>query len=82
MSETTPSEPKNGYENVKSVKRVDALEIENLPSGQFSRLFIEVVENGIGRSIQVPVVVARGKKDSPEARRFFINQFGYTCCRL
>ncbi len=56
---------RNGYENVKSVKRVDALEIENLPKGEFSRLFIELVENGIGRPIQAPVVVARGKKDGP-----------------
>ena len=53
----------NGYENVKHVKRVDSLEIESLPAGQFSRLFIEIVENGIGRPIQVPVVVARGKKE-------------------
>ncbi|MDG1808915.1 MAG: succinylglutamate desuccinylase/aspartoacylase family protein [Pirellulaceae bacterium] len=61
-----PSRPAtNGYENVKSVKRVDALEIESLPRGQFSRLFIELIENGIGRPIQVPVVVARGKKDGP-----------------
>ena len=55
----------NGYENVKHVKRVDSLEIESLPAGQFSRLFIEIVENGIGRPIQVPVVVARGKKEGP-----------------
>ena len=55
----------NGYENVKHVKRVDRLEIESLEVGKFSRLFIEIVENGIGRSIQVPVVVARGKKEGP-----------------
>ena len=55
----------NGYENVKHVKRVDRLEIETLPQGQFSRLFIEIVENGIGRPIQVPVIVARGKKEGP-----------------
>lgn len=55
----------NGYENVKFVKRVDRLEIESLPQGEFSKLFIELVENGIGRPIQVPVVVARGKKDGP-----------------
>ena len=55
----------NGYENVKHVKRVDSLEIESLPQKAFSRLFIEVVENGIGRPIQVPVVVARGKKEGP-----------------
>ena len=55
----------NGYENVKHVKRVDSLEIESLPQGRFSRLFIEIVENGIGRPVQVPVVVARGKKEGP-----------------
>ena len=41
------------------------LELESLPKGEFSRLFIDIIENGIGRSIQVPVVVARGKKDGP-----------------
>lgn len=55
----------NGYENVKVVKRVDRLEIESLPKGAFTKLFIELVENGIGRPIHVPVVVARGKKDGP-----------------
>ncbi len=55
----------NGYEHVRSVKRVDRLEIESLPRGEFSRLFIDLIENGIGRPIQVPVVVAHGKKDGP-----------------
>ena len=55
----------NGYENVKHVNRVDRLEIESLPKGEFSKLFIELVENGIGQSVEVPVVVARGKKDGP-----------------
>lgn len=63
---TEPSKTQtNGYENVKHVKRVDRLQIESLPLGEFTRLFIEIVENGIGRPIQVPVVVARGKKDGP-----------------
>jgi len=60
-----PDPSTNGYENVKSVKRVDVLEIECLPPGEFSRLFIDLTENGIGRPIQVPVVVARGKKEGP-----------------
>ena len=55
----------SGYENVKLVKRVDRLEIESAPKGEFSKLFIELVENGIGRPVQVPVVVARGKKTGP-----------------
>ena len=55
----------NGYENIKTVKRVDQLQIDSLPTGEFSRLFIEIVENGIGRPVQVPVVVARGRKPGP-----------------
>ena len=55
----------NGYEDVKVTKRVDSLEIESLPRGEFTRLFIELIENGLGRRVQVPVVVARGKKDGP-----------------
>lgn len=65
MNEFVEPRVTNGYENVKHVQRVDALAIESLPRGQFSRLFIEIVESGIGRPIQVPVVVARGKKDGP-----------------
>ena len=62
-----PAEPPstNGYEDVKITKRVDSLEIESLPRGEFTRLFIELIENGLGRRVQVPVVVARGKKDGP-----------------
>ena len=65
MIESSAPPPANGYENVKSVKRVDMLEIGACPAGQFTRLFIELIENGIGRPVQVPVVVARGKKDGP-----------------
>ena len=57
--------PTNGYESVKQVQRVDSLEIDALPPGEFTRLFVDIVENGIGRSIQVPVVVARGKRPGP-----------------
>lgn len=55
----------NGYENVKHVRRADRLELDRLAKGEFSRLFIELAENGITRPIQVPVVVAKGKKDGP-----------------
>ena len=55
----------NHYANVRQVQRVDRLEIEALPRSEFTRLFIELAENGIGRPIQVPVVVARGRKDGP-----------------
>ena len=65
MDKVEISQPTNGYENVRHVKRVDRLEIESLPRGEFTKLFIELVENGIGRSVEVPVVVARGKKDGP-----------------
>lgn len=65
MDKVEVSPTSNGYENVRHVKRVDRLEIESLPRGEFTKLFIELVENGIGRSVEVPVVVARGKKDGP-----------------
>lgn len=65
MNDQPPPPLSNGYENVKHVKRVDRLEIESQPKGEFTKLFIELVENGIGRSIEVPVVVARGMKDGP-----------------
>lgn len=65
MDKVEVSQTTNGYENVRHVKRVDRLEIESLPRGEFTKLFIELVENGIGRSVEVPVVVARGKKDGP-----------------
>jgi predicted deacylase len=65
LRQPIPLAPTNGYENVKHVKRVDRLELENLPRGEFSRRFIELAENGMSRPIQVPVVVARGKKDGP-----------------
>ncbi len=65
MNNIAKQQASNGYENVRSVKRVDRLGIESLTRGQFTRLFIELIENGIGRPIQVPVVVAHGKKDGP-----------------
>ena len=66
MSDRTRlAEPSNGYEHVKQVQKVDDLEIGSLPLGQFSRLMIELVENGIGWPVQVPVVVARGKRPGP-----------------
>lgn len=65
MDKTDQLHRSNGYENVRHVKRVDRLKIESLPKGEFTKLFIELVENGIGRSIEVPVVVARGKKEGP-----------------
>ena len=53
------------YQNVITADRVDALEIDSLPKGEFSRMFVGLVESGMGTSIRVPVVVARGKKDGP-----------------
>ena len=41
LRQPIPLAPTNGYENVKHVKRVDRLELENLPRGEFSRRFIE-----------------------------------------
>lgn len=42
-----------------------ALDIESLPKGETSRALIELVHDGLGRPIRVPVFVARGKQPGP-----------------
>ena len=44
---------------------VEEIDIESLPIGERSRLMVELVENGIGQPIRVPVVVARGRRPGP-----------------
>jgi uncharacterized protein len=43
----------------------DKLCIDELPSGEIHRRFIKLAEDGIGMSIRVPVLIAKGKKDGP-----------------
>ncbi len=46
-------------------RRVERLCIDDCPPGAATRLLIEIAQNGIGQSIRVPVVVARGNTPGP-----------------
>jgi len=46
-------------------KRVAELSIDEYPTATSTRLLVQVAENGLGQSIRVPVVVARGKSPGP-----------------
>jgi predicted deacylase len=41
------------------------LAIEDFPRGEVSRLYIDLVANGLAQDILLPVLVARGKRDGP-----------------
>lgn len=45
--------------------RVERLELERLPDGQISKLQVEVGEDALGRSLALPVLVARGARPGP-----------------
>ncbi len=44
---------------------VSALDVEELPRGRVSRLFIELVHDGMGRPLRLPLLVARGERPGP-----------------
>lgn len=46
-------------------RHVDRLDLEEIPSGQPVRLFLEIVHDAMGRPLQVPVIVVRGAKPGP-----------------
>ena len=43
----------------------EALDIDALPLGKISRFFLRIAESGLGQSLSVPVVVARGGREGP-----------------
>ncbi|GEM_PF-1502327 len=45
--------------------RVEHLDLEALPVAQTTRLSVELVQDGLGRPIRVPVLVARGRHPGP-----------------
>lgn len=55
MNERRPPEP----------LRVDTLDLESLPEGVHSRLLLELIHDGAGRPIRLPVLVARAEKPGP-----------------
>ena len=46
-------------------RHVDCLDLESLPTGQISRLQVEVGEDALGRSLALPVLIARGERPGP-----------------
>lgn len=47
------------------LKVVDKLEVAKMPKGKITRLLVNMVANGIGSPIQIPIMVARGAKPGP-----------------
>ncbi len=47
------------------IRRVNELQVGELPQGKISKLAIELVHDALGRSVAVPVLVARGSKPGP-----------------
>lgn len=43
----------------------DSLEVDDLPMGSVHRRYIKLVEDGIGMSVRVPVLIGRGSKPGP-----------------
>lgn len=44
---------------------VDHLDIESLPGAAITRLRLELIHDGLGRPIRLPIMVARGKRPGP-----------------
>ena len=44
---------------------VEALDIESLPRGHVSRLLVDIGHDGLGASMRLPVLVARGERSGP-----------------
>jgi uncharacterized protein len=44
---------------------VNTLDLEQLPQGTCSRLMVDLVHDGLGRSLRLPVLVGRGKHPGP-----------------
>jgi len=47
------------------VRVLEALDIESLPVGRTSQVLVELVHDGLGRPIRVPMFVARGRLPGP-----------------
>jgi len=50
---------------VGAIHRNRELVIEDFPRGELSRLYIDLVANGLAQDILLPLLVARGKKNGP-----------------
>lgn len=50
---------------MKEVLNIDSLELASLPSGVISRCYLQVVEDGMGSPVKIPLLVAKGKDNGP-----------------
>ena len=48
-----------------AVHRSRELVLEDFPRGQLSRLYVDLVANGLAQDILLPLLVARGRRDGP-----------------
>ena len=48
-----------------SSREMEALDLEELPSGRVSRVLIHLVDDGLGGPVHIPVLVAKGEKPGP-----------------
>ena len=39
--------------------------IEDFPRGQISKFWLHIINNGLGETIRVPILIARGQNDGP-----------------
>ena len=53
----------NGFAG--SIHRRNELVIEEFPKGELSRLYVDLVANGLAQDILLPVLVARGRREGP-----------------
>lgn len=47
------------------IRCVDALRVEDLPSGRVTRLLVELIHDGMGRTTHLPVIVVKGRRAGP-----------------
>ena len=49
----------------KNATKVSQLDIKNLDKGKLYRFWLEIVKDGIGQDVSIPVMVAKGNQDGP-----------------
>ena len=65
MKRTTTMQGDSQHGPNGSIYRRRELVIGDFPRGELSRLYIDLVANGLAQDILLPLLVARGKKDGP-----------------
>jgi predicted deacylase len=49
----------------RTIHRTTHLNVDELPTGQISRVYIEIVADGLASDVLIPILVARGRKPGP-----------------